>query len=520
MFSTLRYTADSTKEAICIEQASNPPGQSHGQQHSACNHCRAKKLKCIGENNSSGDRKKTGTCDRCRSKGIECVFPEPSPAKGSKRRRSSQSSKETQKSRGTSYSSSGSVSTAASTPPPMDKAGALTLKPNPIDLSAASGSVPMDLNFDLGAPNEFMDLLDIAHPELGTDENRAQYDFSSLKPLPDDFLGFDFDSDAADSPEKAPYPPILRPASCHGLDLGVGEQTADEMMLSSVNNNSDDISMLTSTVSPMHLSSPDSPIPMQQLLADPMAPFRPNAPPISSPTSTASATTPTTSTPTTTKSKLSAFSALPGSIVAQRNRESANFIHHTASGASSCRCMSTALDILEVLEIKNSKMSYEAIDGILSFKKRALNQCNVMLECQGCNSHSQFMMLLVVICDKMVASFERLSLSCREVHQQIAEVGDMKKAEGFTIVDGKSLFVGEYEVDLDEERCYLVRQLVMLQLRNLATFELRLKGIANGWSWDAHKTMLATIDKRLQDTAANIRRLDAGSSSTTRMIMT
>lgn len=183
--------------------------------------------------------------------------------------------------------------------------------------------------------------------------------------------------------------------------------------------------------------------------------------------------------------------------------------------------MSTALDILEVLEIKNSKLSLEAIDGILSFKKRALNQCNVMLECQGCNSHSQFMMLLVVICDKMVASFERLSLTCREVHQQITEVGDTKKAEGFTIVDGKSLFVGEYEVDLDEERCYLVRQLVMLQLRNLATFELRLKGIANGWSWDAHKTMLATIDKRLQDTAANIRRLDAGSSaSCPRMVMT
>ena len=45
MFSTLRYTADSSKEAVCIEQASNPPGQSHGQQHSACNHCRAKKVR-------------------------------------------------------------------------------------------------------------------------------------------------------------------------------------------------------------------------------------------------------------------------------------------------------------------------------------------------------------------------------------------------------------------------------------------------------------------------------------------
>ena len=293
-----------------------------------------------------------------------------------------------------------------------------------------------------------------------------------------------------------------------------------------MNNNRDDIAMLSSTVSPMHLSSPDSPDCMQQLLStESMPSFRPTAAPINSPASpasTASTTTPTTSTPTTSKSKLSSTpsAAFPGSIVAQRNRESVSMIRHTSNTASSCRCMSTALDILEVLEIKNSKMSLEAIDGILSFKKRALNQCNVMLECQGCNSHSQFMMLLVVICDKMVASFERLSLSCRDVHQQFnAEVeSKAKKGEGSAIFGGKSMSVGEYEVDLDEERCYLVRQLVMLQLRNLATFELRLKGIANGWSWDTHKTMLATIDKRLQDTAANVRRLDAHSSATTRMV--
>ncbi|KAL8955858.1 MAG: hypothetical protein Q9193_006436 [Seirophora villosa] len=505
MFSTLRYTADSTKEAVCIEQASNPPGQSHGQQHSACNHCRAKKLRCVGENNSNGDRKKTGTCDRCRSKGIECVFPEPSPAKGSKRRRSSQSSKDTQKSRGTSYSSSTSVSTAASTPPPMDMPGAMTINTSLSDIKPGAGSVPMEglVNFDLGGHNEFMDLLDMVNSDAGTDENRSHFDFSSLGPLPDEFLGFDFDSDAADK-----WPTLT---------------TGVDSSYDFLNNNRDDIAMLSSTVSPMHLSSPDSPVRMQQLLTDPIPSFRPTAAPINSPASTTSATTPTTTTPTTTKSKLSSVSAaFPGSIVAQRNREAANnMVRQTPSGASSCRCMSTALDILEVLEIKNSKLSLEAIDGILSFKKRALNQCNVMLECQGCNSHSQFMMLLVVICDKMVASFERLSLTCREVHQQITEVGDTKKAEGFTIVDGKSLFVGEYEVDLDEERCYLVRQLVMLQLRNLATFELRLKGIANGWSWDAHKTMLATIDKRLQDTAANIRRLDAGSSaSCPRMVMT
>ncbi|KAL8699898.1 MAG: hypothetical protein Q9201_005741 [Fulgogasparrea decipioides] len=501
MFSTLRYTADSTKEAVCIEQASNPPGQSHGQQHSACNHCRAKKLKCIGENNSSGDRKKTGSCVRCRSKGIECIFPEPSPAKGSKRRKSSQSSKDTQKSRGTSYSSSTLVSTTASTPPPMDKPGAMTIKTNPIDLKSASGSVPMDglVNFDLGANNEFMDLLDTVNPATSPGDSNAQFDFSSLRPLPDDFLGFDFHSDAARK-----WPTLT---------------TDMDSSYDFLNNNRDEIAMLSSTVSPMHLSSPDSPARMRQLLTDPIPPFRPTAAPINSLASTTSATIPIMTTPTASKGKLPVSTTFPSSMVAQRNCESANMIRHTRSGAGSCWCMSIALDILEVLEIKNSKMSLEAIDGILSFKKRALNQCNVMLECQGCNSHSQFMMLLVVICDKMVASFERMSLSCREVHQQITKMGDVKKAEGLSTGDGKSFFVGEYELDLDEERCYLVRQLIMLQLRNLATFELRLKGIANGWSWDAHKTMLTTIDKRLQDTAANIRRLETGSSASTRMVM-
>ncbi|KAL8921690.1 MAG: hypothetical protein Q9208_005619 [Pyrenodesmia sp. 3 TL-2023] len=160
-------------------------------------------LRCVGENNSNGDRKKSGTCDRCRSKGIECVFPEPSPAKGSKRRRSSQSSKDRHKSRGTSYSSSmssTSVSTAASTPPPMDKPGAMAINTSLSDGKPLSGSVPMDgvVNFDLGGHNEFMDLLDMVNSDPSADENRAHFDFSSLGPLPDDFLGFDFDSDAAD----------------------------------------------------------------------------------------------------------------------------------------------------------------------------------------------------------------------------------------------------------------------------------------------------------------------------------
>ena len=77
----------------------------------------------------------------------------------------------------------------------------MTVQTNLADAKSLSGSVPMDgLNFDLGASNEFMDLLDMAGSDLQQqhDENRSQNDFWNMKPLPDDFLGFDFESDAAD----------------------------------------------------------------------------------------------------------------------------------------------------------------------------------------------------------------------------------------------------------------------------------------------------------------------------------
>lgn len=82
----------------------------------------------------------------------------------------------------------------------MDMPGPMTINTSLSDVKPGAGSVPMEglVNFDLGGHNEFMDLLDMVNSDAGTDENRSHFDFSSLGPLPDEFLGFDFDSDAAD----------------------------------------------------------------------------------------------------------------------------------------------------------------------------------------------------------------------------------------------------------------------------------------------------------------------------------
>lgn len=95
-------------------------------------------------------------------------------------------------------------------------------------------------NFDSEVHNEFMNLLDMINTDPGTDESRAQFDFSSLGPLPDDFLGFNFDSDAADKwpafstvgdssfeYRKSPKSVTLSTPSGvgrQGIDIGKGQQ--------------------------------------------------------------------------------------------------------------------------------------------------------------------------------------------------------------------------------------------------------------------------------------------------------
>ncbi len=80
-------------------------------------------LKCLGENKTS-ERKDGSSCDRCRKNGIQCVFPQPSPTKGSKRRRSFPATSRTTKIGASTPSSATMVSTATA-PSPQHRTAAV-----------------------------------------------------------------------------------------------------------------------------------------------------------------------------------------------------------------------------------------------------------------------------------------------------------------------------------------------------------------------------------------------------------
>lgn len=176
----------------------------------------------------------------------------------------------------------------------------------------------------------------------------------------------------------------------------------------------------------------------------------------------------------------------------------------TLPGSTPCQCMQIALRILEELEIKNSRDDLYAADHVLSFQKRAIEQCSTMLNCKSCSTMSGFMMLLVVICEKMVSSFERITSCVEQLQQHPLPSGGLDgggpRAGG--IGDEQTVSVGEYEVDSLQEQCCLVGVLVLLQLKKLGAVLTRLKNLAATYNWGTHLTMLLSIDQRFRNSTA------------------
>ncbi|EHK18424.1 uncharacterized protein TRIVIDRAFT_68444 [Trichoderma virens Gv29-8] len=79
MFYTISYNKNSAEAESVSEMASNHTFGEYRQSRLACVECRARKVKCSGEN--------TG-CQRCQGTGITCVFPERTK-RGTKRQKNS-----------------------------------------------------------------------------------------------------------------------------------------------------------------------------------------------------------------------------------------------------------------------------------------------------------------------------------------------------------------------------------------------------------------------------------------------
>ena len=167
---------------------------------------------------------------------------------------------------------------------------------------------------------------------------------------------------------------------------------------------------------------------------------------------------------------------------------------------SSCQCLTSALSLLETLAVQSAQPSAPTVARMLHFMKRALAQCDVLLDCQRCSSLSSFIILLVVFCEKMVMSYERVLViltaqyRSRQEQSLIATGG---AAASSARDDERRMAVKDYDVDMEEQPC-VFGSLASMQMRKMKTFLARVKSVLKQWNYDDHVATVVSVEERLR----------------------
>ena len=195
-------------------------------------------------------------------------------------------------------------------------------------------------------------------------------------------------------------------------------------------------------------------------------------------------------------------------VVAQQPRpESATSGTSNLTGGpttqSSCQCLTSALSLLETLTIQSAQPSARTVARILHFKKRALAQCDVLLDCQRCGSLSSFIMLLVVFCEKMVTSYERVLViltaqyKARQGQQSSDIAGGGFASAASERDEERRMAVRDYDVDMEEQPC-VFGSLASMQMRKMKTFLARVKTVLRQWNCELHVATVVSVEERLR----------------------
>jgi hypothetical protein len=148
-------------------------------------------------------------------------------------------------------------------------------------------------------------------------------------------------------------------------------------------------------------------------------------------------------------------------------------------------------------------MESYTLDTILAHQKDAVKHCNSMVRCLACIARSDYMMLLVIVIDK-------LADSCTQVVAKLVTFstkgsGEAEAASG----KGQKMHFGQYEIDTPTEKECVSRVLTALQLTNVLAVLARMLTIAASASRGSQLSALRVTEQRMRETAEKLRQLDA-----------
>jgi hypothetical protein len=147
-------------------------------------------------------------------------------------------------------------------------------------------------------------------------------------------------------------------------------------------------------------------------------------------------------------------------------------------------------------------MESYTLDTILAHQKDAVKHCESMVRCLACIARSDYMMLLVIVIDK-------LADSCRQVVTKLASCSTHGSGEAEPVSGkGPKTHFGQYKIDTPTEREYVSRVLTALRLRNVLAVLARMLTIAASASRGSQLSALRATEQRIRGTAEKLKQLE------------
>lgn len=182
-----------------------------------------------------------------------------------------------------------------------------------------------------------------------------------------------------------------------------------------------------------------------------------------------------------------------------------------ATTESSCSCFVKAVSTHEAIEVAvwgEKELSGDA-DDILQHQKKALAECEELLECRKCSTQPAYIMLLVSMSSKILGTLEDICRGAPRGGSEKATNAEQgseerkRKKNGNDSGDGDEgrrrgygISIRKRQLDDDDEHLVL-QSLLATRVARLDRLLSMLDKVVSEHSWPAHKALLRELQNRL-----------------------
>lgn len=210
-----------------------------------------------------------------------------------------------------------------------------------------------------------------------------------------------------------------------------------------------------------------------------------------------------------------------GTLTSLSNQTAAGNIGIALQGHYSC--LTAALIILEALSVQNLSITRQSLGHTLRLNKNALARCRRLTRCEICSATSSFVMLLIVLCQNMTSSYERIMVlliqQYREIHSphstdeadssndtdtsmtplesRVEANGPSARSLGNDLLESTAYMkIYGYEIDMEEQPA-VFGAIARLQLQTLQKLLFQTRAQVDGRHWTSHVVLVDSAVNRI-----------------------